>query len=217
MTTLIEQAHREYYRSVDWRHDVTYLGVPLLKDPRDLWVEQELIYRTRPNVIIETGTAYGGSALFYSNLFDQLGYSGLVVSIDSGKNTYVPADYKRPVRQGIIYLGGDSAGLDTFSTAIACIHGRFPYPRIMVVLDSDHHAEHVYQELKLWAPLVMVGGHCVVEDTNAFIVARDEYPEGGPPAAIQRFLRETTVFQVDEAMNKFGLTFNTGGYLKRVR
>ncbi|HEV3475521.1 MAG TPA: CmcI family methyltransferase, partial [Actinomycetota bacterium] len=87
----------------------------------------------------------------------------------------------------------------------------------MVILDSDHSAKHVSDELRAYAPMVSVGHYLVVEDTN--LNGNPILPEWGPGPreAVEGFLRETDAFEVDRSREKFFMTFNPTGYLRRVR
>jgi cephalosporin hydroxylase len=192
VTDEIEAFFRRYADSQVWR-ETTWLGKRALKCPLDLWVYQEIIFRTRPDTIIETGTADGGSALFLASVCDQLDH-GRIVSIDIEKG-------KRPRHERITYLNGSSTEVTVK-----------PEGKTMVILDSDHSKEHVLAELRKYAPMVSPGGYLIVEDTSVNL-ATDFGP--GPAEAVEEFLQETSDFEVDRGCEKFLLTFNPGGYLKR--
>ncbi len=199
---VVDQFHRIYYGS-SALHRAQWQGVPLYKYPADLWVYQEILWETRPDLIIETGTYAGGSALFLANMFDLLG-DGRVVSIDV---QYRPG---RPVHPRISYMLGGSTDAQTIATVQASLA-----PRVMVILDSDHSQAHVARELELYAPLVTPGCYLVVEDTN--VNGRPVLPEHGPgPAeAVACFLLDHPEFETDLSREKFFVTANPGGYLKR--
>jgi cephalosporin hydroxylase len=205
--TVVNAFHELYYQSSSRTWMNTYwLGVPVRKCPLDLWVYQELIFEEQPDVIIETGTAHGGSALFFASLCDLVG-RGRVITVDIG-----PIE-GRPEHERITYVHGSSVADETVEEVRALAAGA---ARTMVVLDSDHRREHVLRELELYSPLVSPGGHLIVEDTsiNGHPVARTFGP--GPMEAVEEFLQGTEEFAPDVEAEKFFLTFNPRGYLRRV-
>jgi len=205
---VVDRFHRLYYDSElvggTWG-DTHWLGVHVGKTPPDLWTYQEIVVETRPDLIIETGTFKGGSALFFASLFDLLG-RGEIVTID------VDDREGRPAHDRITYLHGSS----TDPEIVARMQSRAgEADRVMVVLDSDHRDQHVLDELRAYCGLVSQGCYLVVEDTN--INGHPVVPEfgPGPGEALDVFLAENDDFVVDESREKFLLTFNPGGYLRR--
>lgn len=188
-------------------HECTWLGVPTLKCPLDLWVYQEILWETRPEAIVECGTAYGGSALYLATVCEAMKH-GHVFSVDIR-----PYD-QRPKHPRITYLTGDSTSAETVAQVAQLVD---PYTRRLVLLDSDHRQDHVLKELELYAPLVSVGSYLIVEDTNinGHPVLEDFGP--GPMEAVRIFLRNHPQFVPDRRRERFGLTFNPYGYLKRIR
>lgn len=182
-----------------------WLGAQVAKNPLDLWVMQEIVTETRPDVIVETGTYRGGSALYFASLCELLG-SGRVISIDVEAER---PDYPRHDR--ITYLGGRSS---TDPEVVDEVRRSVAGERVMVVLDSDHSAGHVASELEAYAPLVAVGCYLIVEDTNVDDVRKDLPP--GPRKVIQEFVARNPGFEVDLEREKWVITFNPGGYLRRV-
>lgn len=204
---VVNDFHRLYYSGdggTGWQ-DTWWLGTRTLKCPLDLWVYQEIVCRTRPDVILETGTAHGGSALFLASVFDQLG-SGDVVTAD------IDAGVARPEHPRVTYLTGSSVDASVLEQMRAAARGR----KTMVILDSDHSAAHVAAELASYAPLVTEGCYLIVEDTN--VNGHPVLPNFGPgPAeALQDFLAGEDRFEVDTACEKHRLTLNPGGYLRRI-
>jgi cephalosporin hydroxylase len=133
------------------------MGVPCLKTPLDLWIYQEILFETRPSLVVETGShARAGSALFLAHVLDAIG-AGDLVSID------VLADPGRPTHPRIRWVAGSSSDPRVVDPIFA---GRDPAERRLVVLDSDHSKAHVLAELSLLAPRVARGGYLIVEDTN---------------------------------------------------
>ena len=183
---------------------LTWFGKPLLKCPNDLLIYQEIIYETKPTLIIETGTHMGGSALFFAHILDLIG-QGEVVTID---RLIHPGRPKHPRIRYIAGSSSDQAVIDTIPL------GKDP---VLVVLDADHRKAHVLKELDLLAPYVKVGGYLVVEDTNAN--GHPVIPDhgDGPWEALVEWLPQHPEFMVDKSREKLLLTFNPGGFLRRIR
>jgi cephalosporin hydroxylase len=195
------------YLSDAWT-EATWLGAQALKNPLDLWVYQEIVFETRPSLIVETGTYRGGSALYLATVCDLVG-AGEVVSIDIEA---VREDYPRHPR--VTYLGGRSS-VDAEVVADVVERAARAGGSTLVVLDSDHSQSHVEAELAAYAPLVPVGGYVIVEDSNIGRIRKDLLP--GPLEAIETFLASTDEFEIDRSREKFLLTFNPSGYLRRVK
>jgi cephalosporin hydroxylase len=195
----------QYAETRVWQERTRWLGTPVRKCPLDLWVYQEILFRTRPDVIIETGTLFGGSALFLASMCDCLG-NGRVISIDIEEKEDLPTHPR------IIYLTGSSVASEVVDRVREEIAGT---ERVMVILDSDHQDDHVLSELQAYGHLVTEGCYLIVEDTLAGF-----FPERwgrGPSAAIEEFMRSNRSFVIDPSCEKFLMTFNPGGYFKRVR
>lgn len=206
---VVTRFHRLYYDlhqfGRTWKQ-TSWLGAPALKCPLDLWIYQEIMAEVRPHLVVETGTAGGGSALFLASICDLLGH-GRVVTID------VADAPGRPRHSRITYVQGssvDPAVVEGVRRQIA------PEDRVLVILDSDHRRDHVLAELRAYGPLVTRGSYLVVEDSN--LNGHPVHPEHGPgpTEAMEIFLAESRVFEVDREREKFLLTFNPGGYLRRV-
>jgi cephalosporin hydroxylase len=184
-----------------------YRGVTTWKCPLDLWIYQEIIHELQPDLIVETGTAYGGGALYLSDLCDVVG-NGHVVTIDI---TDRAGAVSHPRLTKVLGSSADPAVRDRV-LAEAPARGT-----VMVILDSDHTEDHVLAELRLWADVVTPGSYLIVEDTN--INGHPVFAEFGPgPAeAVARFKRERPEFSADPSREKLLLTWNPGGYLRRSR
>jgi cephalosporin hydroxylase len=201
----VQRAHDVIYESDAWIK-ATWLGTQALKNPLDLWVYQEILFETRPEVIVETGTYRGGSAFYLASVCDLMGV-GEVISIDIEP---LRADY--PAHPRITYLGGGSS---TDPDVVRDVRERAGERRTLVILDSDHSQEHVEAELAAYASLVPVGGYLIVEDSNIGKIRKDLMP--GPLQAVVAFLESTDEFVIDREREKFLITFNPSGYLRRVR
>jgi cephalosporin hydroxylase len=203
MDETVRSFHELYYHKS--RLVTSWLGVRILKCPLDLWMFQDILHRTEPDLIIETGTARGGSAYFMACMCDLLG-KGRIVTVDV-------RDVERPSHPRITYLHGSSVDPAILDQVRAMIE---PGERVMVALDSDHSEEHVYAELQEYPQLVTKGNYLIVEDTN--VNGHPVWPDHGPGPmeALQRFLAETDDFEVDRSCEKFLLTLNPSGYLRRI-
>ncbi len=205
---VIDRFHDLYYRR--WRADAgtisaSWFGHPIWKCPLDLWIYQELLVQTRPDTVIETGTDCGGSALFLAMILEQIGH-GAVVSID------VEEVAGRPVHPRLTYLTGSSVDPGIVSKVTARVAGG----RALVILDSDHRAAHVPAELHAYGPIVQLGDYLIVEDTNLNGHPTEPDFGPGPTEAIQQFLAQSDEFAIDARCERFMLTLNPSGYLKRV-
>jgi cephalosporin hydroxylase len=207
---IVDRFHDLYYSR--WRAgadtvEASWLGYRTRKCPLDLWVYQELMARSRPEIIVETGTWMGGSALFLANMMDLLGGGEVVtVDIDDSKSDL------RPLHPRIRYLSGSSTDPEIVRTVTDMVGGR----SCMVILDSDHSRDHVLGELRALAGLVPVGSYLIVEDTD--VNGHPTYPEfgPGPMEALDDFLREDHRFEIDANMERFLMTLNPRGYLRRM-
>jgi cephalosporin hydroxylase len=183
------------------------MGYEMYKCPLDLWIYQELIFFNRPQVVVETGTYMGGSALFLATMLDLIG-QGEVITIDSDL-TY---DSYRPRHPRITYLTGSSVDPAILGEVDRRLTDR---PNAMVILDADHRKEHVLAELRAYAQYVPPNGYMIVEDTNinGHPTYRDFGP--GPWEAVTDFLAERSDFVADRTCERFLVTMNPRGFLKR--
>ncbi len=208
-----DRFHDMYYSKVDegrGLHTIvlSWLGYEMFKCPMDLWTYQEIIVQSRPDLIIETGTYKGGSALFLASICDLVG-TGEIISID------IDATHRdiRPSHPRIRYIEASSTAPETLRVVKKAVDGR---RNVLVILDSDHHRDHVLEELRVFRDFVPVGGNMIVEDTN--INGHPTYASFGPGPweAVEAFLEEDERFVVDRTYERFILTMNPRGFLKRV-
>jgi cephalosporin hydroxylase len=206
--TLSANFARLYYAHVEWTvFETKWLGRQTLKYPTDLWIYQEIVSATLPDVIIETGTWHGGSALYLANVCDALDH-GRVLSIDIAPQEPLP-EHPR-----ITFLEGSSVAPEILDRVRAELDGA---ERVMVILDSDHSRDHVLAELQAYAGIVTPGCYLIAEDTN--VNGHPVLPEhgSGPGEAVAAFLDRDDHYRVDRARERLLLTANPGGYLLRVR
>jgi cephalosporin hydroxylase len=201
--------HIAYYRA--WQEhrgtkELHWFGYRTIKTPMDMWAYQEIITETRPEVIVECGTAFGGSSLFFASLLDLIG-RGQVITVD------IEAQPDQPVHRRITRIVGSSVDAAVVDEVRRLVAGR----RTMVILDSDHHEPHVSKELRAYSGFVTRGCYLVVEDTNVNgHPVWDDYGPG-PMEAVEAFLPTAPEFEIDHGRERFMLTLNPGGFLKRVR
>ena len=208
LAATLRSFHLYYYDTSNstWLN-TRWLGVPAQKTPQDMWVYQEIIHDTSPDVLIEAGTADGGSAYYFASIFDLVN-RGRVITID------IVDSPKRPRHNRILYVLGSSTAPEIVAKVKSMIA---PGERVMVSLDSDHSKSHVAQELKIYGDLVSPGCYLVVEDTN--VNGHPVYPGfgPGPMEALRDFMATDSRYSIDHAREKFGVTFFPDGWLERVK
>lgn len=195
------------------RGECKWMGLTAYKNPLDMWIYQELIFEVKPEVIVEVGSCYGASALFMAHMFDLMG-TGIVVTIDIERSMY------KVKHDRIVTVTGDSSSAPIVNRVARLCQDKM----VMVVHDGDHNSAQVLKDMRAYAPLVSVGSYLIVEDGNIDQfrpgVAEglfDGFPDGGPLVAIREFMRDNTEFEVDRERERYVLTQNPEGYLKRVR
>ena len=210
---------------VKYVYNFTWFGLPILQVPQDLQAKQELIWKVKPDIIIETGVAAGGSLMFSATMLTTLESCGLITDgkvIGIEINLYpqnLNAIINHPLSKKIILVQASSVDNET----IARVSELAKSKRVMVFLDSNHTHEHVLAELKAYAPLVSIGSYIIVEDTGIEdlpLGTTDDRPWGrgnNPKTAVWEFLRENSNFEIDDIYKKLIMTGNPSGYLKRIR
>jgi cephalosporin hydroxylase len=211
---LITHADRYNY-TYQW----TWLGLPIIQFPQDIVALQEIIWRTKPTVIVETGIARGGSLVFFASMLQLLGRGKVVgVDIDIRAHNRAAID-NHPFRHRIEMIEGSSIAAATVDQVKAHITRE---DRVMVVLDSNHTHDHVLAELEAFAPLVSVGQHLVVADTVVEMIPEQTHrprhwgPGNNPMTALRAFMAANTDFVPDtESNDKLLLSSSFEGYLIR--
>lgn len=208
--SVIENFHRLFYDSGEFGgtwENTYWMGYPTRKCPFDFWIYQEILFEIKPDVIIECGTSRGGSALWLAHICDII-QKGKVITIDIEKRNNLP------VHNRIEYVIGSSVDNDIVDKIKSKIK---PSDIVLVIRDSDHHKPHVYEELKIYSKMVTAGSYLIVEDSNlnGHPVAPDFGP--GPQEALQEFLKTNNDFIIDKNREKFLVTFNPNGYLKKIK
>jgi cephalosporin hydroxylase len=207
------------------RYDYSYLwswmGVPIIQMPADIMATQEVIWATKPDVIIETGVARGGSVLFMASLLEVMG-KGKVIGVDIDIRAHNRDSIERhPMSKRVVLIEGGSVDEDT----LARVRAEIPAgARVMVVLDSDHSRDHVLAECRAYGTMVTPGCYLVVADTIVGLMSEDQAPKkrsklwvrgNEPLAGMNDYLAETDRFEVDPVLNgKLVLSSSPGGYLR---
>jgi cephalosporin hydroxylase len=212
MRAAVDAFHKFYEKQRLWQN-TKWLGIPCWKLPFDAFIIQDIIYETKPDYIIETGTAYGGSALFYASLCELIDHGKVItVDIELKHDNYL-SQAKKEIKDRIQFLGGSS----TNDHVIKEVSRLTKDSKNMVILDSWHSYDHVRKELDLYAPLVAVDSYMIVEDTHV-----SDHPVPwewgkGPFEAVEDFLKENDDFVVDYDREVYFMSFNPSGYLRRVK
>lgn len=202
---IVDAFHRLYWSKKAWA--IQWRGHNLLKWPADLFSYADLIHKNRPDILVETGTYMGGSAMFYADCMDRAG-KGCVISIDNNPGS------KRPEHPRVIYLQGDSVALaELVKEEVTRLETESGAKlEVMASLDSAHEKAHVVNELHAYADIVTRGQYMVVEDTN--LNGHPVHPDFGPGPweAVQEF--NDPRFRIDEAIPKRHL-FSMHTWLKK--
>ncbi len=226
----LEELTRKWFAGANERrysYNFKWMGRPIIQYPQDIVAVQELIWDIKPDLIVETGVAHGGSAVFFSSLLELNALSGgpkdaevWCIEIDLRAHNR-EAILAHPMYPRLRIFDGSSLdekiAQEVSKKALQC-------QRVMVVLDSNHTHEHVLGELNLYASLVSVGSYCVVFDTviedleGVEFVDRPWGKGNNPKTAVAEFLKTNSDFMVDQAIdNKLLISVAPGGYLKRVK
>jgi cephalosporin hydroxylase len=205
----------------NWSYQWSWLGRPIIQMPEDIVLLQEILWQTRPTLVIETGVARGGSVIFLASILELIG-EGRVIGIEIDLRSHNrEAILAHKLAPRIEIVDGSSVAEEVWGKVRAKISGS---DRVMVILDSDHTHEHVYRELQLYAPLVTRDQFLVVSDTVVEDIPVQEHrprpwgPGNNPSTALDAYLRESHAFARDPYFNgKLLLTSAPRGYLRRVR
>ena len=219
-----------FKKSLDWMiaadeykytYNYSWLGRPIIKYPNDIIAMQEIIWNVKPDLIIETGIAHGGSIIFSASMMELMG-RGQVISIDIDIRKHNREKIERhPMFKRIIMFEGSSIDIDIVDKVKKYVRKS---STVMIFLDSLHTHDHVLEELHSYSPFVSVGSYIVLPDT--FV---EYFPKGyfkgkpvdvgnNPMTAIKSFMNENDDFIVDKEINdKLCITEGFDGYLKRIK
>ena len=202
-----------------YSYNFSWLGRPIIQLPQDIVAMQEIIWKYRPDAIVETGIAHGGSLIFSASMLQLLGGDGIVIGVDIDIREHNRREIENhPLAHRIKMIEGSSIDPATMQSVTAALGGR---QRVIVVLDSNHTDEHVAHELLAYAPLVRKDSYLVVLDTVIEHLPEDMYPDrpwgvgNNPMTALDRFLRANERFEIDSEYDR-KLVFSVAprGYLR---
>jgi len=189
-------------------HKVRWMGVPMFKNVLDAWIYQEIVYEVSPDVVIEIGSKYGGSTKYFANLLDLLG-KGIVISIDIDRSLY-----KLNHNRVKIFTGSSSEPEIISEVAKLCEN-----KKVLVVQDGDHKKKQVLEDLNNYSRFVSTGSYFIVEDGIVDLFHHGDglgFKDKGPLSAVEEFLKQNTHFAVDSMQERYLLTYNPKGFLKRI-
>lgn len=223
--------------ALDYEYNFDMLGRPIIQMPQDIVAMQEIIWWVRPDLIIETGIAHGGSLVLSASMLALLDLSD---AIERG-TTLNPKESKRkvlgvdidirahnrsaieahPMASRIQMIQGSSIASEIIEQVHVIASN---YSRVLVVLDSNHTHDHVLAELEAYAPLTSQGSYCVVFDTVVEDMPKEMFPDrpwgpgNNPKTAVWKYLKTHSEFEIDKSIqNKLLITVAPDGYLKRIK
>lgn len=207
--------------SSQYSYNFSWMGRPIIQYPQDMLAMQEIIWEIKPDLIIETGIAHGGSLIYYASLLELIGDGEILgVDIDIRAHNKIEIE-KHPMFKRINMIEGSSVSSETISKVAEIAKGK---KRVLVTLDSNHTHEHVLQELNLYAPFVTEGSYLVCFDTivedlpNDYLPGRAWSQGDNPKTAVWEFLKSNADFEIDKQIdNKLLISVAPDGYLKRVK
>lgn len=219
-------------KSLDWMlasdkykysYNYTWLGRPIIKYPNDIVATQEIIWRVKPDLIIETGVAHGGSLILSASMLELLGGDRRVIGIDIDIRAHNRKEIEaHPLFKRIDLVEGSSIAPDIVAQVKKLSAG---YKNVMVFLDSLHTHDHVAAELEIYAPMVTVGSYLVLPDTFIELFPKGYYAHNrpwdvgnNPMTALRAFMKKNNDFEIDQELNgKLMITEAFDGYLRRVK
>lgn len=227
----LQEAWHKFHEQIvktKYAYNFFWLGVPIIQEPQDLQALQEIIWDVKPDLIIETGIAWGGSILFSASMLVILEACG---QIENGEVLGIDIDIRshnkesilaHPLSRKITMLEGSSIDHEIITKVENFAKNK---KRVMVCLDSNHTHDHVLKELRAYSPLVSIGSYCMVGDTGiedlppkTTAMDRPWGKGNNPKTAVWEFLKENNDFKIDNTMDsKLIITGSPDGYLKRVR
>lgn len=234
----LKQASLDFTRlstKPQYSYNFFWLGRPIIQYPQDMVAMQELIWRIRPDLIVETGIAHGGSLILSASMLAMIEYcdaitQGTTLHPDQPKRKVVGIDIDirehnrqaildHPMANRIAMIEGSSIDPDIVARVTAMCRN---YKRVLVLLDSNHTHDHVRAELDAYAPLVSPGSYCVVFDTIIQDLPEDMYsnrpwgPGNNPKTAVYEFLSSNSEFEIDAQIdNKLLISVAPDGYLRK--
>jgi cephalosporin hydroxylase len=217
--------------NAQYSYNFRWMGRPIIQYPQDMIAMQEILWDVRPDLIVETGIAHGGSLVYYASLCELMGHGEVLgIDIDIRPHNRVAIE-AHPMFKRIQLLQGSSSDPEIVSQVHAMAAGK----RVLVVLDSNHTHDHVLAELEAYAPLTSTGSYCVVFDTVVEDLPEETFPDrpwgrgDNPKTAVWEYLRRLAnegrtasdgnplVLQIDKDLeSKLLITVAPDGYLRRI-
>ncbi|NLH95809.1 MAG: cephalosporin hydroxylase [Clostridiaceae bacterium] len=205
-----------------YSYNFTWLGRPIIQYPQDIAAMQEIIWSVKPDLIIETGIAHGGSLIFYASMLELIGGEGEVLGIDIDIRQHNRTEIeKHKMYKRITMIEGSSVDEEVVSKVYGFARNK---EKVLVVLDSMHTYSHVLQELRAYSPLVTAGSYLVVFDTIVEDIPEELFTDrpwgkgNNPKTAVYQFIKENDRFEVDyEIEKKLLITAAPNGYLKCIK
>ena len=217
---LLESHRLKYTYHFNW------FGIPIIQYPSDIVGVQEIIYKIKPDLIIETGIAHGGSVIFHSTILDMLSQNDkkkrkvVGIDIDIRKHN-LKRIKKHYFNKNLILIEGSSIDQKVKKRVYKIAKNK---KTIMVILDSNHSSKHVYEELSFYSKFVTKNSYCIVFDTivedlpNKFVKNRPWSKGNNPLTAVKLFLKGNKSFKIDnEIDNKLMISSAKNGFLKRIK
>jgi cephalosporin hydroxylase len=206
----------------NWLHQTSWFGEPIINLSQDMFAIQDIIFRTRPDYIIESGVAWGGQLLFFSTIMEVLGGKKII-----GIDIYIPDDLKERIyshknlSKRIELIKGSSIEEESINKVKEIIGES---KNVMVILDSQHSHDHVLKELNIYERFVGKGNYLICGDTIAELIPKQKHrprdwgPGNSPMTALDEFFTKNKRFQSDESIDdKILLSCNYRGYLKAIK
>lgn len=209
-----------------YSYNFSWMGRPIIQYPQDMIAMQEIIWEVKPDLIIETGIAHGGSLIFSAAMLELLasctGIEGEVIGLDIDIRPHNrKAIEEHPMYKRITMIEGSSIAPEIVAQVVALAKGK---QRALVCLDSNHTHDHVLAELQAYAPLTTVGSYCVVFDTVVEDMPKELSgdrpwgPGNNPKTAVFEYLKTHDEFVINKDIdNKLLISVAPDGYLKRVK
>jgi len=197
--------------------DNTWYGIRIMQYPEDLLSYENVVHDVRPDVIIETGTAYGGTTLYLATILENINPNGKIYTVDidakawEGTLKTIQDQPAARLLKRIEFMAGSSTAPEIVARMTAAAKGA---SKVLIILDSAHGKGHVLEELKLYSPLVSPENYVIVNDTHLDGTKVLEYQDG-PLAAVREFMATTKDFTIDHKRDRFYLSCMRSGFLKR--
>lgn len=205
-----------------YSYNFSWLGRPIIQYPQDVMALQEIIWSIKPEAIIETGVAHGGSLVFYASILELIKQDGIAIGVDVDIREHNRVEIENhPLSSRIRMVVGNSIDPSTVERVRECLMGR---KKVMVVLDSNHTSEHVLEELRMYSQFVSQGSYLIVLDTIIERLPDDTIGDrpwrrgDSPMTAVKLYLEEVDRFEIDsEYDQKLLISAAPSGYLRCVK